>query len=160
MRFLTFPKILGCLKIPRLCRAPCPTRRRTGRRRWSRLVSWRRRGQSLASQTSPACTTSTFTPDAVAFAGANGIKLHDGEGLLSLIASRTQEQQQDLLEVALEGDYGRPTCGIKLVRREPMAGGKPFWGRTNFPRCRTKMQLRAVWVSCRLLGTRGSNQTP
>ena len=92
-------------------------------------------------------TTSTFTSDAVVFAGSSGIKLHDGAGLLSLIATRSVEQQQALLDVALEGDYWRPTCascGIKLIERESMAGGKPFWGCSNFPRCRTTMQMRAA----------------
>lgn len=90
-------------------------------------------------------TTSTFTTDAATFAQANGIKLHDLTSLLELIQSRTPEQQQSLLDVALEGEYWRPTCascGIKLVEREPTAGGKPFWGCANFPKCRTTMVKR------------------
>jgi restriction system protein len=88
-------------------------------------------------------TTSTFTPDAIAFGRLNGINLLDVEGLLSLIASRTPAQQQALLDVAYEGDYWRPTCancGVKLVERTRADGGV-FWGCINYPSgCRTTMQ--------------------
>ena len=92
-------------------------------------------------------TTSTFTPDAITFAASSGIKLHDGAGLLEVIAKRTPDQQQTLLDVALEGEYWKPTCascGVKMVEREPTAGGKPFWGCVNFPKCRTTMVRRTA----------------
>ena len=66
----------------------------------------------------------------------------DGSGLLKLIATRTDEQQQALLDVAFEGDYGRPTCascGIKLVERTPSKGGANFWGCSNYPRCKSRL---------------------
>lgn len=91
-------------------------------------------------------TTSTFTPDAVAFARENGVNLLDVNALLALIAQRTPEQQQALLEVALEGDYWRPTCvncGAKLVERTAKQGGSRFWGCSGFPKCRTTMAMRA-----------------
>ncbi|HEY0956269.1 MAG TPA: restriction endonuclease [Roseateles sp.] len=91
-------------------------------------------------------TTSTFTPDAVAFARENSINLLDVEALLALIAQRTPEQQQALLDVALEGDYWRPTCvncGIKLVERAAKGGSSRFWGCAAFPKCRTTMPMRA-----------------
>ena len=87
-------------------------------------------------------TTSQYTPDAQAFAKANGINALDGSGLLKLIATRTDEQQQALLDVAFEGDYGRPTCascGIKLVERTPSKGGANFWGCSNYPRCKSRL---------------------
>jgi restriction system protein len=90
-------------------------------------------------------TSSSFTPDAITFGAANGIKLHDGAGLLGVIARRTPEQQQALLDVALDGDYWRPTCascGVKMIEKTPSGGGTPFWGCVNFPRCRTTMQMR------------------
>jgi restriction system protein len=90
-------------------------------------------------------TTSTFTPDAIAFARDNGINLLDVAGLLALIGRRTAEQQDALLAVALEGDYWRPTCvncGIKLVDRTSGKDGNHFWGCTNYPRCRTTMVMR------------------
>lgn len=91
-------------------------------------------------------TTSTFTPDAEAFARANGINLLDVNGLLSLVAQRTPEQQRALLAVALQGDYWRPTCvncGIKMVNRASRVDGSGFWGCENFPRCRTTMPMRS-----------------
>lgn len=59
-------------------------------------------------------TTSTFTPEAIAFGEANGIKLHDMASLLALIATRTPQQQQALLDVALE-DF--PKCRTTMVKR-------------------------------------------
>jgi restriction endonuclease Mrr len=50
-------------------------------------------------------TTSTFTPEATAFARDNGINPLDVDGLLALIAKRTPEQQEALLNVATQGDY-------------------------------------------------------
>lgn len=91
-------------------------------------------------------TTSTFTPDAVAFARENGVNLLDVNALLALIAQRTPEQQQALLEVALEGDYWRPTCvncGGKLVELTAKQGVSRFWGCPAFPKCRTTMPMKA-----------------
>lgn len=52
----------------------------------------------------------------------NQIHLLDGALLLDLIAKRTPLQQQAPLDVALEGEYWRPTCvncGVKMVFRVP-----------------------------------------
>lgn len=90
-------------------------------------------------------TTSTFTADAVAFARENGIHLLDVEGLLGLIARRSAEEQAELLAVALEGDYWRPTCvncGVKMVERRPRSGGPAFWGCRAYPRCKTTLPMR------------------
>lgn len=87
-------------------------------------------------------TTSRFTADAAKFARQNAIHLLDRDGLMSLIRSRTPDQQRELLMVATEGDFWIPTCascGVKMVRRTPRAGGTGFWGCVNFPRCRTKL---------------------
>ena len=92
-------------------------------------------------------TTSQYTPDAQAFAKANGINTLDGAGLLKLIAKRTPEQQQALLEVAFEGDYGRPTCascGVKMVERKPSKGGANFWGCSAYPRCKSRLPMAAA----------------
>ena len=91
-------------------------------------------------------TTSSFTPDAIAFAKDNGINLLDVDALLGLIGKRTPDEQADLLAVALEGEYWRPTCvncGIKMVERSSRQGGAPFWGCSNYPKCKTTMQVRA-----------------
>ena len=90
-------------------------------------------------------TTSTFTPDAIDFAQKNGIHLLDASGLLQLIALCTPEQQAELLGVARQGEYWRPTCvncGIKLVERQPRNGGMKFWGCPTFPKCKTTMPMR------------------
>jgi restriction system protein len=92
-------------------------------------------------------TSSSFTTAAVDFAKENGISPLDGEGLLALIARRTEKEQQDLLSVAYEGEYWRPTCascGVKLIERQSGKDGKPFWGCQNFPRCRTTMNMRTA----------------
>lgn len=92
-------------------------------------------------------TSSTYTADAITFARENGINPLDANGLLALITKRTPEQQQALLDVALEGDYQRPTCvncGTKMVSRSPRTGGKDFWGCANYPKCRTNMPMRGV----------------
>jgi restriction system protein len=86
-------------------------------------------------------TTSTFTADAQKFANENGINALDGDKLLKLIATRTAEQQKELLDIAYEGEYSIPTCascGIKLVKRTK------FWGCSNFPKCRTQIYFKAV----------------
>jgi restriction system protein len=92
-------------------------------------------------------TTSGFTAEAEAFAEANGIALLDAAGLLTQIRQRSHEQQKALLEIALEGEYWRPTCvncGVKLVERRPRAGGDSFWGCPNYPKCRSTMPLRSA----------------
>jgi restriction system protein len=92
-------------------------------------------------------TSSTFTPAAMDFAKENGINVLDGERLLALIGRRTQSQQEDLLAVAYEGEYWKPTCascGVKMVGRTPAKGGSQFWGCANFPRCRTTMPARGA----------------
>ena len=90
-------------------------------------------------------TTSTFTPDAVAFARENGINLLDVSAMMTLISQRSPEQQAALLAVALEGEYWRPTCvncGTKLVERAPRNGGANFWGCPTYPKCKTTMPMR------------------
>lgn len=85
-------------------------------------------------------TTSTYSADAKQFAKANGINALDGNELLALIAKRSPEQQQDLLTVAYEGEFWRPTCascGIKMIHRQPSNGNAAFWGCINYPRCKS-----------------------
>ena len=93
-------------------------------------------------------TTSDFTADAREFAAGNGIGLHDLDGLLALIATRTREQQAELLDVAFAGEWWRPTCascGIKLVERTARQSGRPFWGCENHARgCTTQMAIRPL----------------
>jgi restriction system protein len=90
-------------------------------------------------------TTSVFTDDAIAFARDNGVNLLDVNRLLELIAKRDPGEQAQLLDVALEGDYWRPTCascGTKMVERTAKAQGNGFWGCARFPRCRGRLPMR------------------
>jgi restriction system protein len=83
-------------------------------------------------------TAAGYTPDALRFARDNGINALDGAGLVALVARRTPVQQQELLDIAYEGEYWKPTCascGVKMVARERKEMGT-FWGCVNFPRCR------------------------
>lgn len=92
-------------------------------------------------------TTSTYTADAQQFAKDNSINALDGPGLLALIAKRSPEQQQALLDVAHEGEYWRPTCascGIKLVERKPAKGDAGFWGCSNYPKCKSRLPMVAA----------------
>ncbi len=84
-------------------------------------------------------TSSTFSAEAAAFAKTNGIHAQDGAALLKVIGQRTPEQQADLLAVAYEGDYWRPTCascGSKMVERTSTKNESSFWGCANYPKCR------------------------
>lgn len=91
-------------------------------------------------------TSGGFTQEALQFAQQNKIHVLDGAGLLALIAKRTPDQQQALLQHAYEGEYWRPTCascGTKMVERTPKKEGKPFWGCAGYPRCRFTLPTRA-----------------
>lgn len=86
-----------------------------------------------------------FTSEAETFAAQEGIHLIDMGELLKLIGRRSPEQQRDLLRVALEGDYWRPTCvncGIKMTERVPRGSGAKFWGCVNYPQCKTTIAIR------------------
>lgn len=90
-------------------------------------------------------TTSTFTGEAAKFAKENGINALDGARLLALIGKRTADQQVELLQIAYEGEYWRPTCascGTKMVERETRKTASRFWGCAQYPRCRSMLPMR------------------
>jgi restriction system protein len=90
--------------------------------------------------------SSTYTDEALRFAKENGIIALDGAALLALIRNQSPEQQIQLLEVAHEGDYWRPTCancGMKMLERTARQGGTAFWGCTQYPHCEFTMPMRA-----------------
>jgi restriction system protein len=92
-------------------------------------------------------TSSTYTEEALRFARENSIIALDGAALLALIRNQSPEQQMQLLEVAHEGDYWRPTCascGMKMVERTSRQGGTAFWGCAQHPRCEFTMPMRAA----------------
>lgn len=89
-------------------------------------------------------TTGAFTGEAKAFADGKNVHLIDGADLLAKLRTLEPERQEALLRLATEGDYTTPTCpscGVKMVQREASAGGEPFWGCPNFPRCRTTLSI-------------------
>jgi restriction system protein len=95
-------------------------------------------------------TTGSFTTEAVAFARENGIHLLGTTALLNLIGKRPPQAQAELLEVALAGDYWRPTCvncGVKMIGQRPRSGGSSFWGCVNYPRCKKALPMRVPALS-------------
>jgi len=91
-------------------------------------------------------TTSTFTEEAAKFAKKNGINALDGARLLALIGKRSPEQQLELLQIAYEGEYWRPTCascGTKMVEREARKTASRFWGCAQYPRCKSMLPMRS-----------------
>ena len=89
-------------------------------------------------------TTTIFSDDAKEYAKANHIDLMDRDTILKSISTLTTEQQASLLQFATAGDYATPTCpscGVKMTRRNPKAGGKPFWGCVYYPRCHSIINI-------------------
>lgn len=87
-------------------------------------------------------TTGVYTAEALAFGKDNDVDLVDGEELLRRINQLGVEKSNNLLRLALAGDYRTPTCpscGVKMVLRTASRGsneGSEFWGCPNYPRCR------------------------
>lgn len=87
-----------------------------------------------------------FTAEAEALARRHGIMAVSGPDLLALIGKRPEALQRELLAVATEGDYGRPTCrhcGLKMVARSVNEGGLTHWGCEGFPRCQGTLDWSA-----------------
>lgn len=92
-------------------------------------------------------TSGTFTAEARDFAKSNGISTLDGLGLLALVSRRTSEQQKQLLRIAYEGEYWRPTCascGLKMVERSTRKNSGLFWGCADHPRCLFTLPVRTA----------------
>lgn len=89
-------------------------------------------------------TTSDFTEESKQFATDHNNKLFliNGEKFVSMLLKLPESSQKKLLAFATEGDYKTPSCpscGIKLFKRAGKSG--PFWGCTNYPKCRTTMNV-------------------
>jgi restriction system protein len=84
--------------------------------------------------------TTSFTPDAIAFAKGKPIELVDGNGLLRLL--QTVQTSGKIVLPTGEPDHltpNCPNCGSAMKRREARRGSNPgqkFWGCPNFPKCR------------------------
>ena len=86
--------------------------------------------------------TGGFSTDALDFARANKIQCIDGAELVSNIGTLPQAVQQELLALAVEGDYKTPTCtscGIKMRRVSTKRGD--MWGCPNYPRCKVHWNI-------------------
>ncbi|HZY19662.1 MAG TPA: restriction endonuclease [Ramlibacter sp.] len=91
-------------------------------------------------------TGGSFTPDAQRFASEQGIDALDGAGLLQRIGLRTPPQQSELLQLAYQGEYWRPTCvrcGLKMVESASGRGREPLWTCADAPRCRFTLPVHA-----------------
>jgi hypothetical protein len=87
-------------------------------------------------------TCATFTPEAEVFARRHGITLVNGAEMMMLIDKRDPPLQRELLAVATQGDYQRPTCrrcGLKMVASTAAAplpdGASTHWVCEGAPRC-------------------------
>lgn len=90
-------------------------------------------------------TTSDFTPDARAFAGANGITVMNALELVTRFQSLAVADRRKILAEVTEGDYTTPTCptcDVKLVLRDGGKTGRSFWGCRRYPHCRYTMVPR------------------
>jgi restriction system protein len=91
--------------------------------------------------------TTSFTPDAVAFAKGKPIELVDSTALLHLIRNVQTSGKLIAPPAKAEPDHRAPACprcGSAMVVREARRGvhaGQNFWGCPHFPKCRGKRNL-------------------
>jgi restriction system protein len=88
-------------------------------------------------------TAGGFTDEAKKFARRSHIAPVDSVNLLTVILRRSEAQQQDLLAVATQGEYWRPSCpscNAKMVRAHSSEGG---WNCGAEPACPTALH----WVA-------------
>lgn len=91
-------------------------------------------------------TTSTFTPEAIAFAKGKNIHLIDGENFLGKLLALDEARQHTIRKLVTEGDYTTPTCpscgdGTKMRLRVAKKEGSRFWGCSRFPECKSTMRV-------------------
>jgi restriction system protein len=80
-------------------------------------------------------TAGRFSDEAKQLARSNNISPIDGVKLLSVILRRTEEQQQELLEIATQGEYWRPTCPGCDNKMTQGDGEKGAWTCTRTAAC-------------------------
>ena len=86
--------------------------------------------------------TTSFTPDAVAFAKGKPIELVDSNALLHLIRNVQASGKMIAPPAKAESDHltpACPRCGAEMKLREAKRGanaGLRFWGCSEFPKCR------------------------
>lgn len=87
-------------------------------------------------------TTSTFSDEAIRFAQGKPLHLITGDDLIKRFAELPSEQHESIVRHAFRGDFETPTCpscDVKMVLRN---GPTPFWGCSNYPRCKSKIFCR------------------
>jgi restriction system protein len=92
-------------------------------------------------------TSGEFTNEALEFAEGKKLRLISGEMFLDFIGKLPAEKQQELLALAVEGDYRTPTCprcGVKMKLREKRGSGRDFWGCVRFPRCKATLVYKSA----------------
>lgn len=80
-------------------------------------------------------TAGRFSDDAKQFARRNQIAPVDSVNLLTVILRRSEAQQQELLAVATQGEYWRPSCPKCSAKMARMGGTDGTWGCTGVPTC-------------------------
>ncbi|MEQ1804597.1 MAG: restriction endonuclease [Burkholderiaceae bacterium] len=76
-------------------------------------------------------TAGRFSDEAKRFARRNHIAPVDSVNLLTVILRRSDAQQQDLLAVATQGEYWRPTCPTCKAKMVALNGTDGTWGCTG-----------------------------
>lgn len=90
-------------------------------------------------------TAGNFTDEAKQFARRHHISPVDSANLLTVILRRSEAQQQELLTVATQGEYWRPTCpgcNAKMIERDA-AAADGNWVCPITPPCPTALH----WVA-------------
>jgi len=102
-------------------------------------------------------TSGSFTPDAVAFAEKNGIRLIDGPELEKMIRSVLQAGQPEsaarqTASSPAVADSGAapacPICGAAMKKRTASQGrhaGTQFWGCSRYPACKGIRQIQPAF---------------
>lgn len=89
-------------------------------------------------------TAGRFSDEAKRFARRNHIAPVDSVNLLTVILRRSDAQQQDLLAVATQGEYWRPTCPTCKAKMAPLSGADGTWG------CTSDCPATLTWTSEKL----------
>lgn len=91
--------------------------------------------QSAKVKSGAIVTPGRFSDEAKQLARRNHIAPVDGVNLLSVILRRTQSQQLELLEVATQGEYWRPTCPACDYKMTQGDAEKGAWTCTRTAAC-------------------------
>jgi restriction system protein len=88
-------------------------------------------------------TAGGFTDEAKKFARRSHMAPVDSVNLLTVILRRSEAQQQELLAVATQGEYWRPTCPSCNAKMVPAQSPQGIWNCSAEPACPTTLH----WVA-------------